>query len=35
MAIEDVAEETPEKVHKLAINPLVGLKEQELKDAAA
>jgi len=35
MAIEDVAEETPEKVHKMAVNPLVGLNEQDLKDAAA
>jgi len=35
MAIEDVAHDTPEKVHKLAVNPLVGLVESELKEAAA
>jgi succinyl-CoA synthetase beta subunit len=35
MAIEDVAHDTPEKVHKLAVNPLVGLVEAELKEAAA
>lgn len=35
MAIEDVAHETPEKVHKLAVNPLVGLNDAELKEAAA
>lgn len=35
MAIEDVAAETPEKVHRLNVDPLVGLDEASLKDAAA
>jgi len=34
MAIEDVAEQTPEKVHRLNVNPLVGLDEESLKEAA-
>jgi succinyl-CoA synthetase beta subunit len=34
MAIEDVAEQTPEKVHRLNVNPLVGLDEAALKTAA-
>lgn len=35
MAIEDVAAETPEKVHRLNVNPLEGLKDEMLKDVAA
>jgi len=35
MAIEDVAHETPEKIFKLAINPLKGLDIADLKQAAA
>jgi len=34
MAIEDVAHTSPEKVHKLAINPLVGIIDSELKQVA-
>lgn len=35
MAIEDVAEETPEKVHRLNVDPLVGLEDHMLVDVAA
>ena len=34
MNIEDVAHQRPEAVHKLAINPLVGLRDEDLKDVA-
>jgi succinyl-CoA synthetase beta subunit len=34
MAIEDVAHETPEKIFKLAVNPLKGLEVADLKQAA-
>lgn len=35
MSIEDVAHDTPEKIHKLRVNPLKGLDVDELKQAAA
>lgn len=34
MAIEDVAAATPEKVHKLRVNPLKGLDPADLKKIA-
>merc|ERR1712166_681648 len=34
MAIEDVAHDTPEKIFKLAVNPLKGLEVADLKKAA-
>jgi len=35
MSIEDVAHDTPEKIHKFRVNPLKGLDVDELKQAAA
>lgn len=32
MNIEDVAHSRPEAVHKLAVNPLLGLKDADLID---
>lgn len=34
MEIEQVATETPEKIHKVYIDPMVGLREQEAQDIA-
>ena len=34
MEIEQVAAETPEKIHKVFVDPIVGLREQEAKDIA-
>lgn len=34
MSIEDVAHSNPEKIHKLRVNPLKGLDQAELKQAA-
>ena len=34
MSIEDVARETPSKIHKLYIDPFVGPEDEDLKQVA-